>query len=499
MRSNCDDLLVRPLPLFLGGVALDALDEHSAVPAAVEHAHPAEPGDLAEEAAKEVVTLLVGRRRRVRLHGVVAGIEVLDDALDRPALAAGVATFEDDEQARTDLARNRARRRDGDAVAATGAGPTATAPLVLAPPEPLARGRAGRVCVGGSPPAMLRGWRNGYEWDSSAADRGPSASTPPSLAAHPDFDLTGVWTRRPAAAAELAAATAPTAFDDFGALIDAVDVVALSVPPAVQAELAVEAARAGRHLILEKPIAASLDGARRLADASSTAGVASIVVLTFRFAPETREWLADVAAGGPWSGGNARWLSGGLLGGEYAGSPWRQEHGAILDIGPHLFDLLDAALGPIVEVRAALFTRARPVARDLRPRQRAQRARRRCRCAWRSIHRCSSSTSTAAPGGGRSPPARRRRSSASPRFSTSWRTMIRAGTTTTRATFTAACTCSGHRARCGSAPADRPGDEFTDHGVTGPRQSTPVDGDVDSLVEEAIMSFTAVAKLCGSS
>jgi predicted dehydrogenase len=177
----------------------------------------------------------------------------------------------------------------------------------------------------------------------------------PGIAAHPDFDLVGVWTRRPAAAAALAAAHGASAFDYVGALIDAVDVVAFSVPPAVQAEIAVDAARAGCHLILEKPVAASLDGARRLADAVATAGVASIVVLTFRFATETRRWLADAAANGPWSGGNARWLSGGLLGGEYAGSPWRQEHGAILDIGPHLFDLLDGALGQIVDVRAASF------------------------------------------------------------------------------------------------------------------------------------------------
>ena len=53
----------------------------------------------------------------------------------------------------------------------------------------------------------------------------------PAIAAHPDFDLAGVWTRRPAVAAELAAAHGATAFDDFAALIDAVDVVAFSVPP----------------------------------------------------------------------------------------------------------------------------------------------------------------------------------------------------------------------------------------------------------------------------
>lgn len=157
-------------------------------------------------------------------------------------------------------------------------------------------------------------------------------------------------------AAELAAAHGAVAFADVDALIDAVDVVALSVPPAVQPAVAIAAARAGRHVILEKPIADSVDRAEELAEAIATAGVASVVVLTSRFAPETREWLATAAAGGPWSGGTARWLSGALLGGDFAGSPWRQQYGALLDIGPHLFDLLDAALGTITEIRSASYT-----------------------------------------------------------------------------------------------------------------------------------------------
>jgi predicted dehydrogenase len=175
----------------------------------------------------------------------------------------------------------------------------------------------------------------------------------PAIAEHRDFELAGVWTRRPEVAAELAAAHGSTAYDSIGSLVDAVDVVALAVPPAVQAEAAVAAARAGRHVILEKPLAESADAARAVADAVDAAGVASITVLTFRFAPETRRWLDEVAAGVAWSGGSARLLSGGLRGGPYAGSAWRQRHGAILDIGPHAFDLLDAALGPIVGVRAA--------------------------------------------------------------------------------------------------------------------------------------------------
>jgi predicted dehydrogenase len=177
----------------------------------------------------------------------------------------------------------------------------------------------------------------------------------PTLAGHPGYELVGVWTRRPEAAAEIAEANGAEPYAALGDLIDAVDVVAISVPPAVQPDIAISAARAGKHLILEKPVAENRRAAEQLAGEIAAAGVANVIFLTSRFAAETREWLADIAADGPWAGGNARWLSGALLGGDFAGSAWRQQHGALLDIGPHLFDLLDAALGPIVDVPAASF------------------------------------------------------------------------------------------------------------------------------------------------
>ena len=36
-----------------------------------------------------------------------------------------------------------------------------------------------------------------------------------------------------------------------------------------------------------------------------------------------------------------------------AATPWRLEHGALLDLGPHLVDLVDAAAGPIRSVLAS--------------------------------------------------------------------------------------------------------------------------------------------------
>ncbi len=172
----------------------------------------------------------------------------------------------------------------------------------------------------------------------------------PALAAHPGVDFVGGWARDPAAAAEVF----PRAFDSTTALFDAVDAVAFAVPPNVQAPLAAQAARAGKHLILDKPIALDVDGAVALTEAVEAARVRSIVAFTRRFAPETREFLARAAELGPIAA-EAQWLSGAALSGKFAASTWRQEEGALFDVGPHVLDLLDAVAGPIAGVAAARY------------------------------------------------------------------------------------------------------------------------------------------------
>lgn len=176
----------------------------------------------------------------------------------------------------------------------------------------------------------------------------------PGLANHPGIQLASVWARREDAAAEIANGYGAQVAKDPAELIAGVDAVAFAVPPAVQAELAVQAVKAGRHVILEKPIASTLDEAERLAGAIAAAGVTSLVVLVRRFAHETTQWLNSLHGLDGLAGGNAQWLSGALLSEDYATSQWRHEHGALLDIGPHVIDLMDAALGPITEVVSAI-------------------------------------------------------------------------------------------------------------------------------------------------
>jgi predicted dehydrogenase len=175
----------------------------------------------------------------------------------------------------------------------------------------------------------------------------------PGIANHPGTTLTGVWARRQEAAAELAAAHGAEPFADYASMLSTVDAVAFCVPPGVQGPMAIAAAQAGKHVVLEKPIAESVEVASQLAEAVADAGVASLVVLTRRYAPETKEMLAQLHRTGGWTGADSRWLAGALLDGPFSNSPWRHEKGALDDVGPHAFDLLDAALGEITDVIAA--------------------------------------------------------------------------------------------------------------------------------------------------
>ena len=182
---------------------------------------------------------------------------------------------------------------------------------------------------------------------------GPWASMvhAPVLAHSPHTEMVGVWARRPEAAAAVAGEHGVPSFDDVDALFDACDAVAFAVPPDVQAALAVRAAQAGKHLLLEKPIALGVPEAEALCDAIDAAGVRSMVVLSNRYSEGVRTFL-DAAGSFDALGGRGIFVSGALLGGVFA-TPWRLEKGPLLDLGPHVIDLLDAALGPVVSVHAA--------------------------------------------------------------------------------------------------------------------------------------------------
>jgi len=179
----------------------------------------------------------------------------------------------------------------------------------------------------------------------------------PALASTPGVELTAVWGRNPDAARSLAAEHGAVAFSDVGGFLGAVDAVAFALPPHIQAPLAVRAAEAGKHLLLEKPVALSVPEADKLVAAVSVTGVASVVFFTLRFNTEIRAWLADEHArggwsGSGWSGGVAVWLGSALQPDSPFNTPWRRDKGGLWDLGPHVVSMLWACLGPMSSVIA---------------------------------------------------------------------------------------------------------------------------------------------------
>jgi predicted dehydrogenase len=180
------------------------------------------------------------------------------------------------------------------------------------------------------------------------------------IASAPGATLDAVWGRDAEKAAALAAlhgATPHAGEDAIDAFLDSVDAVAFSVPPYVQAPIATRAARAGKHLLLEKPIALSDSDADALVDAVEEASVASVVFFTLRFNDEIRAWLTDENARGGWSGrgwsgGHAEWIGSVVSPDSPFNTPWRREKGGLWDVGPHVLSLLWASLGPVTGVTA---------------------------------------------------------------------------------------------------------------------------------------------------
>jgi predicted dehydrogenase len=174
----------------------------------------------------------------------------------------------------------------------------------------------------------------------------------PIFAAGPETRLAGIWARRPGAAHELAGRHGVPAFDRYEDLLGASEAVAFAIAPAAQPGFAIAAARAGKPLLLEKPLAASLQDAEHLAEAVRAAGVPTMLMLSYRFGMHVRAFLAEARDFGP-TAARGTFLGGGFLPGSPFATPWRLQDGALPDLGPHLIDLAEAVLGPVVRIQAS--------------------------------------------------------------------------------------------------------------------------------------------------
>jgi predicted dehydrogenase len=177
--------------------------------------------------------------------------------------------------------------------------------------------------------------------------------------------------------------TARTAAEQFGARkvhatwqeavadpeVEAVDIC---TPNALHAPIAIAAARAGKHVLVEKPMALSLDEADAMIAAAREAGVTLMVAHNLRFAPiyeQVKRIVAEGAIGMPLAARGVFMHAGPD---EFWGATsdwfWQAETaggGALIDMGIHMIDLLRWFIDrPVVEVSAMTSRTLKPTPFD---------------------------------------------------------------------------------------------------------------------------------------
>ena len=188
------------------------------------------------------------------------------------------------------------------------------------------------------------------------------------IAMLPDARLSAVTDVAAGTAEAFAAARGCAAEPSLDALLARrdVEVACVCVPSGLHAEVGVRAAKAGKHLVVEKPIDVTLDAADRLITAAREAGVALTVISQHRFDPgviELKRLIDDGALGALVLGEAAtKWYRTQAY---YDSAPWRgtwaMDGGALLNQGIHYVDLLRWCMGPPAEVTAVCATQAHEI------------------------------------------------------------------------------------------------------------------------------------------
>jgi UDP-N-acetylglucosamine 3-dehydrogenase len=172
----------------------------------------------------------------------------------------------------------------------------------------------------------------------------------------PEVEVVGVADTRPETAAAGAAVVGARAYSSYEDLIAAedVDVVDVCLPTAYHRDLALQAARAGKHLILEKPIARNLEDAEAIIEAFDGDSQRLFVGHVVRFFPEYARIQAMIEAGKLGTVGVARTSrrSPFLTGWNDWYADWRMSGGVLLDLVIHDFDFLRWSLGEVERVYA---------------------------------------------------------------------------------------------------------------------------------------------------
>jgi predicted dehydrogenase len=109
--------------------------------------------------------------------------------------------------------------------------------------------------------------------------------------------LVGVMSKNQASARHLAGTFAIRQYDNYAKLLEQIDLIDICVPTDLHKDMVIEAARAGKHIVCEKPLALNLADAEAMITACQQAGVRLFNALVVRFFPQYRAARDAVVAG----------------------------------------------------------------------------------------------------------------------------------------------------------------------------------------------------------
>lgn len=195
-------------------------------------------------------------------------------------------------------------------------------------------------------------------WAIVGIGRLADAAVAPAIAAAAGCELVAVCSRDLGRAKAFAGRHgAAAAYDDLAAMVsdDGVDVVYVATPNGLHHAHALAAVRAGRHVLVDKPLALSVADGREMVEAASAAGVRLGTGFQMRHKQTNVAARASIRAGDIgrqvffdiWIGASKD---------HYPYDTWRSDAslaggGTVLNQGTHVIDLLQFLAGsPIVEV-----------------------------------------------------------------------------------------------------------------------------------------------------
>lgn len=176
--------------------------------------------------------------------------------------------------------------------------------------------------------------------------------------------LVGVTSRRPEAAAEFAAKNDTEAFESLEAMLadPRIQAVSICTPSGAHLDPAVAAAKAGKHVIVEKPLEITTERCDEIIQACEDANVRLAVTFQSRFHESSRfiKQAVDDGRFGKITMGDAyvKWFRSQAY---YDSGAWRgtwdiDGGGALMNQAIHSVDLLIWLMGPVMEVSAMTAT-----------------------------------------------------------------------------------------------------------------------------------------------